>query len=241
MKTNLFELHLAAAGFQRTNLPLSRPIVVHGVPGCGKSTLLIQLLADPNVRVYTCGVPTGACLAHPGISDQLPSSPPPADQFVILDEYQLAAEQQLDTFHAVLGDPFQGPLSRRAHFTKSYSHRVPRPVAELLTAFDFTIQSDVEGQVEAVRVHSGNEAAFLTPTCLHLGAISRDLAHSHGICSKAPREVQGREFEEVTVIFHSSELANRVDLFVAFTRARRRLVLLSDLTWDELRSATRSK
>jgi hypothetical protein len=199
------------------------PLVINGVPGSGKSTLLKGLLDLHNVRIYTAGTPYGRSLKTEGA---LPLSEftGRASHLCILDEYQLASDKELEPFQVLVGDPFQGATHRRPHFIAITSFRVPKAICEHLKSRDFQIEGDKEGEL----VKGSPFTTAVEGTLLHLGQISKDLAHSHNACSKDPTEVQGLEFDTVTLLYHSSELVNRVGFYVACTRACKRLLLLSD-------------
>lgn len=237
MKIADVESVLIRSGFRRTSLLLTLPIVVHGVPGCGKSTVIRQLIESPSVQARTLGAGYGQNLTQSGVLPHNSQLLPPVGQLTLLDEYQLGNSALAVGFTFLFGDPFQGPFHLPAHFIKEFSHRVPRPVTDFLLSRGFQIAGDRPGVI-TTRPPFGS--AVSNPTqgiVLHLGPISKQLTHSHGICSKFPFEVSGLEFPEVTLVYHSSELADREAFYVAATRTLNSLVLISD-EFHELRSSS---
>lgn len=231
MKNELLFAHLSAAGFTRTPRDsTTKPIVIHGVPGSGKTTLIKELLTKPGVEVYTCGPAYGDTLWSKGavpLSDYSGST-----CYTILDEYQLAPVGVLSNFSALFGDPYQGSTRLEPHFVKSISHRVPRPICTFLTNLGFQISGLREGTVLQLPLFS-TKPQSPTPKVLHLGPVSSALTHSHGVCSSSTTDVQGQEFDHVTLVCHSSELKDRAQLYVAATRSLNSLHILSDHDFSE--------
>nr|QED43306.1 TGB1 [Garlic virus C] len=229
MKTALLLQLLDNANFSRTATPITDTIIVHGVPGCGKSTLIKDLVTKHSTIAYTLGVPYGRSLIHTGIN-HISRIDHNIQKFEtrILDEYQLGNEEDVKDFTLLFGDPFQGTFQLQAHFIKRLSHRVPRQICHYLESLDYDIVGETEGEINFPPIYATNSTGPIG-TVLHLGPVSRQLTRTFGICSKLPTEVQGLEFEEVTLVYHSSELqANRELFFVAVTRARRLLNVLTD-------------
>nr|AEV51806.1 TGB1 [Garlic virus B] len=230
MKTSLLIQLLTNCGFQRTTVPLEELIVIHGVPGCGKSTLIKTLITHQSVVAYTLGIPYGKTLAHPGIQRPTNILGIQEAETRILDEYQLGSKVDLEPFNVLIGDPFQGHSTYRAHFVKTFSHRVPRPVCEFLNSLGYDIQGDREGNLEFVPVFQNNSKGP-KGVVIHLGPISCQLTRIHRVPSKTPSEVQGLEFKEVTLVFHSNELpGNSEAFFIAATRANECLNIITDQT-----------
>lgn len=230
MKLNELDFLLTSQGFERTNYPLSFPLVVHGVPGCGKSTLIKTLLVDTNTAARTCGTPYGTTLQHPGVLATRDHPIAPSIDRRILDEYQLADTRSISAFNVLFGDPYQGPFRLPPHYCKSLSHRVPKPVCEFLRTRGFDITGERSGRVTTANPYSPelNNTDWLKHTILHLGPASAALTHSHAICSRSPAEVQGLEFENTTVVYHSSEKTQTVPFYVCCTRSSQSLTLISD-------------
>ncbi|QED44452.1 TGB1 [Garlic virus H] len=228
MKTSVLIQLLSNSGFQRTTAPFDEALVIHGVPGCGKSSLIKSLINHQSVIAYTLGAPYGKTLAHPGVQRLTHASPTSEAETRILDEYQLGSEEDLKQFNVLVGDPFQGHSTRCAHFIKNVSHRVPRPVCVFLNSLGYDIQSDVEGTLKHLPVFD-SYGRGPKGVVIHLGPVSCQLTQTYRIPSKTPLEVQGLEFEEVTLVYHSSELpVNSENFFIAATRASSRLNIITD-------------
>lgn len=240
MKIALLTQLLTNSGFERTTQTLEEPIVVHGVPGCGKSTLIKDLLNHHSTIAYTLGVPYGRSLAHAGVRHYSQVDRKFRDfETRVLDEYQLGEGEEFKNFTVVFGDPFQGTFQLTAHFTKRVSHRVPRQICQFLRTYHYDIIGEREGELNFPPIFASNARGPIGEV-IHLGPISRQLTRAFGICSKSPKEVQGLEFNKVTLVYHSSELqSNRELFFVAVTRTNYLLNVLTDVAHnaDDYRSA----
>lgn len=238
MKTEDLYQFLLTHSFQRTSQPLTHPLVVHGVPGSGKSHLIKTLIKDPTVQAYTAGAPYGHDLTQAGVLPISRYQPDRSRSLIILDEYQIAPLETITNYTTLFGDPYQGPTRLPAHYIKTTSHRVPRPICDFLRAREFDIQGHADGSIITSHPYSKElKPDALNGTVLHLGQISKTLTHRHNICSLDVHEVQGLEFDNVVVVYHSTEKANRSDLYIACTRSRRQLTLISD-EFHEFRTAS---
>lgn len=239
MKIIEVESELIRNNFVRTNTPTSLPIVIHGVPGSGKSSIIKRLIASNKFQAFTLGAPYGQNLEHAGVPTFGTDIAKPATATtLILDEYQLGDANVVSNFSVLFGDPFQGTFRLPAHYTNATSFRVPRPVCDWLSRCSFSIRGTKPGKLTSQPPFvKGRHGSPVQGQAIHLGEISKALLHSHGICSRHPRELRGLEFNTVTLVYHSSEKLDRADFYVAATRALEHLIVISD-EFDEFHTAT---
>lgn len=208
---------LTVAGFTRTSLPFSKPLVVHAVAGAGKSTVLRNFCKlEPTAVAYTHGKPDPPNLEQTHIRVV---QNPVKGHFCLLDEYTAQGVSNIEGWSALLADPLQHDSpALRPHFVKHLSHRVCPKTATLLQGLGIQIQSarQDEAQIDFTGLFDGP----IIGTVIHLDQTAKKLASSHGIQSYCPRELRSFETEVVTVISTSpiTELNDKVGLYIACTR-----------------------
>ncbi|QCO31669.1 triple gene block protein 1 [Cherry virus Turkey] len=213
---------LIRAGFKRTNLPISFPIVVHGVPGCGKTRFIKNLLSNPLFNAQTYGSVVPFNLAGRGIS-RAPS--PLLSGFNILDEY--LSGPAAEGFDLLLSDPYQNSQQpRSAHYTNSVTHRFGNSVCQLLQSLGFEISSAKVGDTEVEIRNIFNSKLIGEVIAFEPAAV--ELLHKHSARFSHPCEVRGSEFEEVTFVSASRDLQSIVgaDLYISLTRAKKKCLIL---------------
>jgi len=209
-------------GFVRTNLDLSRPLVVHAVPGAGKTTLLRKFLTNcQSAEVITSGEEDTKNLIGRRIRKRVNFSDNLS--FRIIDEY-ITFDKLIDC-DALFSDPIQNNSEGlQAHYFKEISHRVPRSICNWLKGFGFKIESSVEGDILFENFYGpdpiGKVIVFEESVI--------DLLRRHNCTFSLPCEVRGLEFEVVTIFTEKdcSELIG-FELFVSATRVKRKLIVRS--------------
>lgn len=220
---NLVEL-LSSQGFEKTALPISRPLVIHAVAGAGKTSLVNNFLASNlSVQVVTVGkLPTSSLTySENSVIDD--------NSIRILDEYQSCSSRE--NFDVLLGDPLQGssfPILT-PHYVKHETHRFGTETCELLKAIGVHVVSNKTDIVD-VRGIVGSEPEGCVLT---LDKAGKDYLSSFGVASKCPFEVLGETFDTVTVLL-TERLSSypRHALYVAFSRHSRKLILLTPYAFD---------
>ena len=222
-------------GFVRTNLPLSKPLVIHGVPGCGKTSLLVKFKnLIPNSRIITFGAESLEGLGGVVIEKV------PADSYSegfseehFLDEY-LCSNKVHSSCLAVFADPYQ---YRRtcldAHYTNSKTKRFGKETCILLSNLGFDVTSSKEDKVSKFDIFSAEPAGVIIAFESDVQALLRD----HCLDFKTPCEVLGKTFKEVTFVCSDlKEIASKKELrhltYIGLTRHSEKLNILSADAFD---------
>lgn len=189
--------YLLEFGFSRTINPISRPVVIHSVAGAGKSTLIRKIISEvPNSQAFTLALEDNPNLSGNRIR-KLGIGEIDEGKINILDEY-LLQEVDLSKFDFVFADPCQitkgQPLP--AHYIKDKTERVPAQICEFLSEHGLhSIKGEKSGSL------SVSEFFGPIPTgqilCYQKEVF--DYLQSYSIRAKFPCEVQGKEFETVTL------------------------------------------
>nr|UCR98158.1 triple gene block 1 [Apple stem pitting virus] len=212
-------------GFERTVEPLSDPIVVHAVPGSGKTTLIKQaLIRNHNIEAVTFGVPEKANI-HGTYIKKARQGQRGRGNYSILDEY-LSGEYSTG-FNCLFSDPYQNHGDcLRAHFIGRCSHRFGRQTVQVLRDLGYNIASSKEDTVERKNIFQLVEPEGVI-ICLEKEV--EDFLAWHRVEYKLPCQVRGATYDIVTFV-HEKPLEELVgpDLFVALTRHRNKLVLVSN-------------
>jgi len=213
---------LTFALFTRTNLPLTSPIVVHGVPGCGKSRLIKNLVRKYHFSAQTFGEPSEPDLEGVGIQSY---SGVLAEGFNLLDEY-LSGESELE-FDVIFSDPHQNcRLARRAHYTCNITRRFGEEICAFLRSLSFDIVSACPHPSSLVVENifngtiEGQVIAFEKPVVELLQRHNCPFVH---LC-----DCRGSQFEVVTFVTSSRDLQTIVgaNLYISLTRATHKLKIL---------------
>lgn len=213
---------ITAHGFERTALPISLPIVVHGVPGCGKSHLLKQLLSNPEVQVCSYGP------VHQVNLEGRRIEPAPVErhcEVLILDEYHLQEDDCGADF--LFGDPNQARTQvKQAHFVKKDTRRFGSDLCHLLNSLGYQISSIAEHQTEIVYGNIFGTVIQGTVLCFEKEVCS--LLDQHNCAYLLPEEAAGLNIDSATFITARTDLQEIVspNLFICLTRAVRSLQLL---------------
>ncbi|UOH28272.1 triple gene block protein 1 [Kudzu virus D] len=221
---NIIEL-FEKSGFVKISDKNNPPYFLHAVPGAGKTSLLKDLLQENRqVRVYS-----KICIEKPNLSGRyikLYRDEVLDESFInILDEYAFGSF--VEGFDFYLGDPLQLSLdlTREADFIKSTSYRVPKPVCEFLCAAGHLISGVTEGSI-SFETFFGEEPSG---TILAYQKEVLDYLRSYNLAVLSPCEVQGREFDLVTLFVAGilSEEAQCKEFYCCATRAKSKLIIRS--------------
>ena len=205
---------LTTNGYSRTDLPISKPLVVHAVAGAGKTTLIREFLRlHPSVNAQTLGTPDKPNLSRKMIRQY---SMPKANHFNILDEY--CAQPLKGSWDAVFADPLQHPdFAVEPHFIKETSHRLGAQTCQLISDLGILIYPGAEDQpVSRKGVFEGE----LYGTVIALDSYIRDLAQRHGVKTLCPKATIGQQYPVVTVLssLPLESVENSTELYIALTR-----------------------
>ncbi|UTI93305.1 triple gene block 1 [Chaenostoma potexvirus] len=221
------QLHTALenAGFERTKLPISKPLVVHAVAGAGKSTLLRNFAAAcPEALAQTCGPADPPNLEQTHIREHFG---PQSNKINILDEYPLL-EPLRGAWAAVFADPLQystGALP--PHYVKKTSHRLGVHTAQLISKLICPVSSS-STKPDSV-TFSGIFEGQLLGQIIALDDLTASLLARHSVPFACPEQVRSQEFPEVTVVSASplDKVINKSLLYVALSRHTEKLHVLS--------------
>uniref|UniRef100_A0AAU7L1V8 Triple gene block 1 n=1 Tax=Hibiscus chlorotic speck associated virus 2 TaxID=3143943 RepID=A0AAU7L1V8_9VIRU len=225
MKMNSLEEILTNNSFTRTKLPLSDPIVVHGVPGSGKTSAIEEIIKrDPFVTAISGGAALhnfdGSAI-HRRDKDYIGNPR-------VIDEYPLFNDLIVDNSSLVFCDPFQHyNNTRKAHFVSFKTHRFGAETCSLLKVFNLDILSSKVDRVIFGCCYKedpeGQILAFEEDIC--------SLLDKHGIEYKSPENILGANCDKVT-FYTSKEQLFRDDpdfwkFYICMTRHREKLKILS--------------
>nr|BAG12124.1 triple gene block protein1 [Plantago asiatica mosaic virus]BAG12129.1 triple gene block protein2 [Plantago asiatica mosaic virus]BAG12134.1 triple gene block protein1 [Plantago asiatica mosaic virus]BAG12144.1 triple gene block protein1 [Plantago asiatica mosaic virus] len=212
---------LTSNDFQRTNIPISKPLVVHAVAGAGKTTLIQNLLPDhPNLSAQTAGTPQSPNLTGAYIRKL---TCPESNKLNLLDEY--AALQPLKgSWDVVLADPLQhSGLALRPHFVKSISHRLCPETTKLISKLICPCSSS-RSDTSSIQF-SGLFEGPLLGTIIALDSTTQALLQAHGAPFLCPTAALGLEFDTVTVVSATplADVQDKVGLYISLSRHRAQL------------------
>ncbi|BAC16786.1 tgb1 [Tulip virus X] len=207
---------LEKAGFTRTKLPLSKPLVIHAVAGAGKTTLIQSLLAEhPNLSAQTAGVPQNPTLDGAYIRKL---TIPESNKLNILDEYA-ALHPLKGSWDVVCADPLQHPnTALRPHFLKTTSHRLCPATTGLISKLICPCSSS---RPEPTKITvTGLFESPLFGTIISLDDTCHKLLQAHGLQPHCPESVLGLEFPVVTVVssLPLHEIVEKHRLYISLSR-----------------------
>uniref|UniRef100_A0AAU7L1W9 Triple gene block 1 n=1 Tax=Hibiscus chlorotic speck associated virus 1 TaxID=3143942 RepID=A0AAU7L1W9_9VIRU len=225
MKMNSLEKILIDADFERTNLPWSKPIVVHGVPGSGKTTVIDQLIKkDPAISAISGGASIhnfdGSAIHKRGKEY--------IGNVKVIDEYPIFSDPLIDNSDIIFCDPFQhNGSTRKAHFISFKTKRFGSETCTLLKKFNLNIKSQKVDKVVFGCCYEedpeGQILAFEKDIC--------NLLDRHRVEYKSPESILGSNCDKVT-FYTSKEQLIREDpdfwrFYICMTRHRDQLKILS--------------
>lgn len=212
--------------FTRTSAVIDKSIVFHCVPGSGKSTFIRGLLRlDNRFECRTLGAPDSVNLSCRLIKRFDPTEVFDPKKFYLLDEYT-AYPGVPEGFVALFGDPVQINQSvSEPHFTSSVTRRFGRATCELLQSFGFDISSEKEDKVRIGSVFTEDPVGEV----IAVGPAVTKALCNHGLIPHCVEDIRGSTFARVTVYLEESCIKdkNRAEVFVALTRHREELLILT--------------
>lgn len=212
MSTTLLINRLLSSGFQRTDFPISSPLIIHAVAGAGKTTLLRSLLP-----FYHCSSPVlDQTLCFTGLVLTAPN-----DETQILDEYQSLANPSAQV--ALIGDPLQDSTYQhnfKPHYIKFESFRVGPDVAAILQSV-VPIVGLGQTTLHTASAYSvdpeGEVLAFEPAVC--------DVLRAHHISPRHANSYRGLQWDVVT-LYTESATPDLAQFYLAATRATHKLIWL---------------
>ncbi|BBD14450.1 triple gene block 1 [Cherry virus B] len=216
---------LVLANYNRTNLPITFPIIVHCVAGAGKSTVIREALAESqDLEAFTFGVPDPINLSGRRIkSHKLIRFAKPGSVLVI-DEY--IGQEIPENCKFCFADPNQFPFSvEEAHFTCYETKRFGSQTCDLLNANGFAAFSFKSDQVIFDLVFGGNIEGQIV--CYEKEVF--DILDRFGAEYKKDCQIRGSTFDIVTFITTSEtfEEEDRYKVYLCLTRHKSVLRILS--------------
>nr|ANI85499.1 triple gene block protein 1 [Asian prunus virus 2] len=216
---------LVEAGYIRTRLPISFPIIVHCIAGAGKSTLIREILeADHRFEAFTYGVPDPINLSGVRIKGSFDLPNCRADSLKIIDEYIGQDLPGSTTF--CFADPNQFPYTcPDAHLTSYQTKRFGDQTCTLLGKLDCAPFSYKQDQKIFEKLFAGDIEGQIV--CYEEEIFN--LLDRHGADYKKDCQIRGSTFDIVTFITASDtfEPEDRYKVYLCLTRHRSILRILS--------------
>nr|WLW42346.1 triple gene block protein 1 [Lily virus X] len=207
------------AHFQRTNLPISEPIVVHAIAGSGKTTIVRHIInAQPDLVARTLGTPDPRCLSGVRILG-------PGGDANIVDEYPAANLSEFPSAFLLLADPLQHRRDvKPAHYTGNLSHRFGQNTCALLSSFGIEARSEKVDFVEHVEAYTFEPVGQI----IALGQDAELVLNNHSLDFLTPCQALGQTFSTVTLLSDAPlEEQDEVSRYIAITRHTEQLFILT--------------
>ncbi|AIZ76626.1 triple gene block protein 1 [Elderberry carlavirus C] len=212
------------AGFERTNLKLSKPLVFHCVPGAGKSTFIRHLLGlSSRFEAFTHGAADPRKLDGRRIKPVSELEAADQNSLVLIDEY-CSGEEVSERALAVFGDPLQsntGPVLQ-PHFVLNKSRRFGAQTAALLKTLGYDVEAEGDDNVKISDIFKAEPEGKVI--CYEREVAQ--LLRRHGVDYLCANSVRGSTFDEVCFVTAESEPSDRALAFVCLTRHRKKLQIL---------------